>query len=135
MRFQRNNRDQSDAKAPRSGFTLAEVLASLAFIAIVIPVAVEGLRVASLAGASGQRKTAAMRIAERVLTESLITSQAGASSQNGIIEEGGIDYRWSIQSQNWPEDTMRLVTARVTFVVQGETQFVNLSTLTGTTAP
>ena len=33
----------------RAGFTLAEVLAALAFMAIVIPVAVQGLRIASRA--------------------------------------------------------------------------------------
>ena len=38
-----------------AGFTLAEVLAALAFMAIVIPVAVDGLRIASaeIAGHSG----------------------------------------------------------------------------------
>ena len=35
---------------PRAAFTLAEVLAALMFMAIVIPVAVEALRTASLAG-------------------------------------------------------------------------------------
>jgi prepilin-type N-terminal cleavage/methylation domain-containing protein len=123
------------ARRFRRGFTLAEVLASLAFIAIVIPVAVEGLRVAATAGAVGQRKSVAIRVAERVLTESMILSQAGASSQNGTVEEGGLDYRWTIETKTWPEDTMRLVTALVTFEVQGEEHSVSLSTLTGTTSP
>lgn len=135
MRFQPSNPNPAGAKRARRGFTLAEVLASLAFIAIVVPVAVEGLRVAATAGAVGQRKTVAMRVAERVLTESMITSQTGSASQNGTAEEGGIDYRWSIQSRTWPEDTMRLVTAEVTFLVQGEEHSVTLSTLTGTTSP
>ena len=38
------------SEAARAAFTLAEVLAALLFMAIVIPVAVEGLHIASLAG-------------------------------------------------------------------------------------
>ena len=42
-------------------FTLAEVLAALMFMAIVIPVAVQGLRVSSRAGALAERKREAVR--------------------------------------------------------------------------
>src|ERR1051325_2433688 len=66
------------------GFTLAEVLAALAFMAIVIPVAVQGLRVASLAGQVGQRKAVAGRIAERVLNELSVTGQLQGSGTSGV---------------------------------------------------
>ena len=56
----------SNVKRRRAAFTLAEVLAALLFMAIVIPVALEGLRIASLAGQVGERKAAAARVAERV---------------------------------------------------------------------
>src|SRR4029453_13242471 len=69
----------------RSAFTLAEVLAALAFIAIVIPVAVEGLRIANLAGQVSQRKAVAMRVAERVLNEMAVTGQMRSSAQNGSL--------------------------------------------------
>src|SRR5436190_13357159 len=62
------------AACATGAFTLAEVLAALAFMAIVIPVAVNGLRVANLAGQVGQRKAVAARIAERVLNEYTTTS-------------------------------------------------------------
>ena len=45
-----------------SAFTLAEVLAAMLFLAIVIPAAVEALHVASLAGEVAARKGAAARI-------------------------------------------------------------------------
>ena len=54
-------------------FTLAEVLAALMFMAIVIPVAVEGLRLASRAGEVGERKVTAARIADRVMNELIAT--------------------------------------------------------------
>jgi type II secretory pathway component PulJ len=47
----RNNKGSVGARRPcLSGFTLAEVLAAMLFLAIVIPVAVETLHVSSLAG-------------------------------------------------------------------------------------
>src|SRR5216684_819976 len=58
----------------RAAFTLAEVLAALLFMAIVIPVALEGMHVASRAGSVAVRKREAARVAERILNESLVTT-------------------------------------------------------------
>jgi hypothetical protein len=102
-------------------------LAALTFMAIVIPVAVEGLRIANRAGVVAQRRTVAARVAERVLNEALIGSQSQA--RNGVVQEGVMEYRWVIRQTTWPEDTMRLVTAEVVFVVQGQEHDVSLSTL------
>jgi hypothetical protein len=113
-----------------AAFTLAEVLAALAFMAIVIPVTIEGLRVASLAGQVGQRKATAARIAECVLNETLITGQSRNTAQNGSIQEGSQEYRWSIRAEPWTEDAMRLVTVQVFFPVQGQEYDVHVSTLT-----
>ena len=110
-------------------FTLVEVLAALTFMAIVIPVAVEGLHIANRAGVVAQRKSVAARVAERVLNEALVASQSQAGARNGVVQEGAIDYRWSIRYTTWPEDTMRLVTAEVLFLVQGREHDVRLSTL------
>jgi len=110
-------------------FTLAEVLAALTFMAIVIPVALEGLHVANRAGVVAQRRTAAARVAERVLNEALVVSQSQAGARNGVVKEGPIEYRWSIRYTTWPEDRMRLMTAEVLFDVQGQEHDVRLSTL------
>lgn len=120
---------RSPATRRIGAFTLAEVLAALTFMAIVIPVAIEGLHIANRAGVVAQRKTAAARVAERVLNEALVASQSQASARNGVVQEGPIDYRWSIRYTTWPEDTMRLVTAEVLFQVQGQEHDVRLSTL------
>jgi general secretion pathway protein I len=117
------------ANRARAAFTLAEVLAALAFMAIVIPVAVEGLRIANLAGQVGHRKAAAALIAERVLNEWILTSQSQTPSQSGTIQESTQQYRWTVQIESWPEDNMRLVTVQVLFPVQGKDYDVHLSTL------
>jgi hypothetical protein len=40
-----------------------------------------------------------------------------------------LDFNWTLTSQNWPEDSMQLLTAEVTFPAQGKDYSVKLSTL------
>jgi type II secretory pathway pseudopilin PulG len=117
------------ARAKQGGFTLAEVLAALVFMAIVIPVAVHGLQVASLAGIVGQRKSVAARIADKVLNEAIVTGQYQSGSQRGVVYEGQQQYQWNLRSQIWTQDAMQLVTVQVIFSAQGKDYDVSLSTL------
>ncbi len=112
-----------------SAFTLAEVLAAMLFLAIVIPAAVEAMHVASLAGEVAARKGAAARVADRVLNESIVMTNWNTGSQNGTVTEGAEQFRWTLNSQTWPVDTMQLLTAEVKFSAQGHDYSVSLSTL------
>ncbi|MGD0253345.1 MAG: hypothetical protein ABSC01_11685 [Verrucomicrobiota bacterium] len=112
-----------------AAFTLAEVLAAMLFLAIVIPAAVEAMHVASLAGEVAARKGVAARIADRVLNESLVMTNWNLGSQNGTVTEGAEEFRWALSSQNWPVNTMQLLTAEVKFSAQGHDYSVKLSTL------
>jgi type II secretory pathway pseudopilin PulG len=129
MKFKTDNRRASFAKRGKAAFTLAEVLAALVFMAIVIPVAIEGLQIANLAGQVGQRKAAAARIAERVLNELTVTGQTLNNAQSGVVDEAPYEYKWTSRSENWSQDAMRLVTVQVAFAVQGRDYDVRLSTL------
>jgi type II secretory pathway pseudopilin PulG len=98
-----------------AGFTLAEVLAAMLFMAIVVPVAVQGLRIASLAGEVAQRKSQAARIAEMVLNETLISSNALVSSFTGTIIEGIREFRYEVSVEPW----MQQMTNQVPLAVPG----------------
>jgi type II secretory pathway pseudopilin PulG len=117
------------ARRARAGFTLAEVLAALLFMAIVIPVTIEAVHVASRAGVVGVRKSVATRIAENVLNDQVARSQAGAASQNGTVEEQGVQYQWSALSEQWSVDQLTLLTVQVSYPAQGQDYDVRLSTL------
>ena len=125
------------AKRGQAGFTLAEVLAALLFMAIVIPVAVQALRVASLAGTVADRKTQAVRVAQRLLDESLIATNWTKSGQGGTVTEGDRQYRWTLRSESWSQDGQlyapRLLSLEVTFAVQNRDYSVRLSTLSPST--
>ena len=113
-------------------FTLAEVLAAMMFMAIVIPVAMQGLRIASLAGEVGRRKIVAARVGNKILNELKVTGQLQNTSQSGVVNEGGLQYKWSARGEMWTEDPnnpMTLVTLTVAYAAQGKNYDVRLSTL------
>jgi Tfp pilus assembly protein PilV len=113
----------------RAGFTLAEVMAAMLFLAVVIPVAVEVLHVSTLAGEVAVRKSAAACVADRILSESLVTTNWSGGNQSGTVTEGTLDLKWKLSNQSWTEDAMQLLTAEVTFSAQGKDYTVKLSTL------
>lgn len=127
-------RTRRSALLPQAAFTLAEVLAALLFMAIVIPVAVQGLHIASRAGLVAERKAAAARLAETKLNELIVTGQWQSSAQKGTVSEGWQSYPWTVQSEPWAEDgAMRLVTMHVSVPVQGQDYDVAVSTLVDAT--
>jgi general secretion pathway protein I len=121
--------------ARRAGFTLAEVLAALLFMAIVIPVALQGISIANRAGQVALRKTEAARVAERVLNESLVTTNWDKSGLSGAVTEGMHDFRWQLRNEPWTQQPLRLLSVQVTFAVQGQEYDVRLSTLADNSQP
>src|SRR5262249_55742104 len=98
--------------ASAAGFTLAEVMAALVFMAIVIPVALEGLSIASRAGEVAARKGDAALAAERVLNDSLVNTNWTQNMQSGTVRQGLQDYHWTLHNDPWNVDTyqgMRLL--------------------------
>ena len=81
-----------------------------------------------------QRKAAAARMADRLLNESMITSQAKLPNQSGSVQEGAYWYRWQLRNERWQLDAIHLVTMDVTFEVQGRDYDVRLSTLVSTSS-
>ena len=113
-----------------SAFTLAEVLAALLFMAIVIPVAVEALHVASLSGEIATRKTEAARVAEKVLNESIVTTNWSGSTMSGSVVENNHEFQWTLNNEEWAQDSsMQMLTAEVKFTAGAREYSVNLKTL------
>ncbi|MGD0615376.1 MAG: hypothetical protein ABSA69_08060 [Verrucomicrobiota bacterium] len=112
-----------------SAFTLAEVLAALMFMAIVIPVAVEALHVAGVSGEVAVRKAEAARVADTILNENIVTTNWN-QAVTGTVMQNGHTFQWSLRNETWSADSgMDLVTAEVEFSAQGRTFSVHLSTL------
>ena len=128
MKFKPTTCKQPGVRA-RAGFTLVEVLAALVFMAIIIPVTLQAISVASRAGTVGERKAAAARIAERVLNDLLVTGGLQQTTQTGNVDEGTRQYKWTMRTEPWSQDAMSIVTVTVNYEVQGREYDVNVSTL------
>jgi len=113
----------------QAAFTLAEVLAAMVFMAIVIPVVVECLHIATQANEVAEQKNEASRVAERILNENLVTTNWNNGTQNGTVQDGTKEFDWTLQNEPWSQDPMRLLTVQVKYTVQGKDYTVQLSTL------
>jgi len=122
-----------------SAFTLAEVLAALLVMAIVIPVAIEGLHTASLAGTVAERKAEAARVAQRLLNESVVTTNWNNAIQSGTLQEGIHEFHWTLRNDPWNQDpsqnVIRQLSVEVTFSAQGRESAVRMSTLVDNSLP
>jgi len=122
-----------------SAFTLAEVLAALVFMAILIPVALEGLSIASRAGEMAARKSEAALVAERILNENIVTTNWNQTVQSGILRQGFRDFRWTLRNDPWNQDpnqdAMRLLAVEVKFAAQGGDYAVRMTTLVDNSPP
>jgi prepilin-type N-terminal cleavage/methylation domain-containing protein len=112
------------------GFTLVETLAAMLLMAIVIPVAIQGMAIANRAGIVAERKKIAVTLADRLLTEKIVTKEWIEGDNDGDFGEDQPGYTWILRSATWEEeDTMRKVRVEVHFKVQGQDYSVSLATL------
>jgi len=105
------------------------VLAALVVMAIVIPVAIEGMRIANRAGVVAQRKSVAVRLAENQLNDLIVTGNWQYAQRSGTFGEDWPGYRWKLLNENWGQDVMRLISIEVTYEVQNREYSVLLSTV------
>ncbi len=98
-------------------------------MAIVIPVAIDGMRIANRAGVVAQRKGVAVRLADGMLNDLIATGNWQNSSQSGDFGDRWAGYQWRLLSETWTEDNMRMLTVEVTYPVQNQEYNVRLSTL------
>ena len=116
-------------------FTLAEILAALVFMAIVIPVAIDAIHIAGQAGTVAQRKTLALGVAEEMLNNTVIGSQTNQNVQafsSGTAQRGALNFKWTVKSDFWNADNtnyMNEVTSEVTYSVQSKDYTIRLTTL------
>ena len=124
---------RTEPAGPAAAFTLAEVLAALLFMAIVIPVAIEGMHVASRAGTVSERKGEAARVAQRLLAETLVTTNWNQAVQAGTLTEGQRQFSWTLHNDPWNQDpnqnVIRQLSVEVTFTAQNQPYSVRMSTL------
>ncbi len=116
-----------------AGFTFVEILASMLFLAILMPTVLSALALSNRAGIVAERTATAMQLAENRLTEAIVDGTWATNSGGGDFGDDWPGYRWELTTREWSEDTMTELTMRVVFQVQGREQEVLLTTLASET--
>ncbi len=116
-----------------SGFTLVEILATFVLIALIIPVAMQGISLSMRLGVKSKRQMEAAALAETKLSEMLLSGDYEEGDQSGEFEdeESGYDYNWDFVVDDWnEEDSMQQLTMTVYWTDSvGTEHSVILSTL------
>ena len=109
------------------GFTLVEVLATMALLAIVLPVTMQALSVSLGAASSARHTTEASGLAQAKLNELISTGQWNSTS-NGDFGTDHPGYRWEITSAT-RDYNLTEISIRVTWQERGQDKQLTLSTL------
>ena len=88
-------------RSVRRAFTLIEVIASMLLIALVLPVVMKGISLATRAAAGAKQRTEAIGLAQSKLHELLATGEWQTSNLSGNFSPDYPQYQWSAQLQNW----------------------------------
>jgi type II secretory pathway pseudopilin PulG len=124
-----------DARATRGGFTIVEILATMAFLGIVLPSILAGMTLClSVAGNSKMRAEAA-GLAQSKMAELLAQDQWDQSAFSGDFGQDCPDYKWSAQIFDWGSDGLvEQLDVTVSWRHQGKNYSVTLTTLIPVTA-
>jgi type II secretion system protein I len=111
-----------------SGFTLVEVLVTMALMTIILPVVMRGISI-SMAAASNARHTAeAATLAESKLNELLVSADPTSFGSQGDFGTDWPDYRWTMQSNYDSEIFLTQYTITVIWKERGRERTFRLST-------
>ncbi|HEX3797343.1 MAG TPA: prepilin-type N-terminal cleavage/methylation domain-containing protein [Verrucomicrobiae bacterium] len=141
-------------RVPYFGYTLIELIVCLALMAAVIPIIVQGLHTAALAGEVSERKALAARIADRVLNETIVNGQT-ITATSGSEQQGPFQFHWTVKNEPWTqagglaanenangvnqgvvnENLIHQLSVDVVYTAQGKNFSVHLSTLINTSQP
>jgi prepilin-type N-terminal cleavage/methylation domain-containing protein len=122
MRLKRTN-------PKRRGFTLVEVLASLAIFAIIVPFAMRGATLASRAGSLARHQAEAATLGETELGELVATGNYATVGGQGNFGADFPQYQWSLQSNPRSDVDVTELLLTVTWQERGQERSLKLSTM------
>jgi len=97
----------------RGGFTLVEVLASLALAGIILPAAMAGVSVAMGLDDAARARTEAATLARGKLDEVIATEDWQTAETRGGFGEEWPRYSWELEIGEWDEPGLSEVTVTV----------------------
>ena len=119
----------SAPRARRRAFTLVEILATLALVAIVLPTVMAGLSLSLSAAEHARRHAEAAALGHSKLMELLAAGQWYQAAFAGDFGAAQPDYRWTAQLSDWDGKVLQQVDLTVWWRQGRAERNVTLSTL------
>lgn len=111
------------------GFTIVEILATMAMIAIILPVVMGGISLAFKVADESRWQVEASTLAQTKMAEILAYGQWQNTSLAGDFAPDWPQYRWSAQVRTWQGTQVQQLDVQVLWVHNGKLRSVNLATL------
>jgi len=112
-----------------TAFTLVEALATLALVAIILPVAMRGVSLATAAAGLARQRLEAVSLAETKMAELALTGAWNDSDLSGDFGQDYPDYRWEAEVMEWSDSLLVQLQVRVVWDRRGGERAVSLTTL------
>ena len=116
-------------KTRNRAFTFVEVLAAMAFLALVIPVVVSALLAGNRTAVTAERSAVAQQLGENRLGELMLAGEWSSAPSRGDFGTDWPGYRWELTKADWQTGAMTELTLDVFYQVQGQEHTVRLATL------
>jgi prepilin-type N-terminal cleavage/methylation domain-containing protein len=113
----------------RAGFTLIEVLASLLLIALIVPVALNGVSLAVALSASAKQQREATTLAASKLAELTATGTWQQGNASGDFAPDWPAYHWDLVVSGWQDPSVSSLQVRVIWTARAAEHSVTLTTL------
>jgi type II secretory pathway pseudopilin PulG len=114
------------------GFTFVELLATMVFIAVLLPTALRGIALCTTIAGDSRKQIEAAALARTQLTDLIVTGDWENGARNGDFGSEWPGYKWTCDVSNWTEATnvsLRQVDVTVTWSSRNTTKKLTLSTL------
>jgi hypothetical protein len=106
-----------------------EVLITILMIALIIPIAMKGISIATSVSSDSKRKLEATILAENRMAEILIGKEWHNNSESGNFSNEYSQYRWQMNTSDWGEDRLKQIALKVSWEQHGREKNVTLYTL------
>ena len=111
------------------GFTFIELLATVVFLGIIMPVAMQSIGLCTRLGGQSRRQIEAASLARTKLTELTCSGDWQSGEKSGDFGEDWPGYRWKAVVTSWTDSDVSQLDLTVTWQSQGRERSVTLSTL------
>lgn len=111
------------------GFTFIEILATLTFAAIVLPVAMKGISLATVAASESKKRSEATLLAQNLLAETVAADTLDFSSISGDFLPEIDQYRWTAELSDWENGNLKELIVKIFWQTHNKEQSIALTTL------